>query len=120
MSKLKEANHVDLVTLEEIQDLGFPKARNIIISCLAPSEPHNYIFGDYLPLDVRLTGPYPTEIFEKIKQLATDDEKFFILIFPQRHPVSEIWHHKNILYIELPEFYGVYWDFFQYHQPDLD
>ena len=114
----KTRSDLAITTLEEIELRGFPKERNIVISCLAPSTPHNFIFGDLIPFDEPNTGPYKTKTIEKIKEFLTNSEKFFIFIFPQRYPLAPIWkNNKDFNYIELPEFYGVYWDFFKHHQP---
>ena len=120
LTYVKDREDTTLTTLEEIQNNGFPAARNIVVSCIAPSDPHNFIFGDYIPFDYKGTGPYKIETFEEIKKLLDNKEKLFIFVSPQRHPVSEVWHHKDFFYIELPEFYGVYWDFFRHYQPAVE
>ena len=114
----KTRSDLAITTLEEIELRGFPKERNIVISCLAPSDPHNFIFGDLIPFDEANAGPYKLETIKQIKDFLTKSEKFFIFVFPQRYPLSTIWKsNKDFNYIELPEFYGVYWDFFKHYQP---
>lgn len=117
LTYIKGREDTALTTLEEIQHRGFPSARHIIISCIAPTNPHNFIFGDYIPLDLADTGPYDLQVIEQIKTFLINKEKLVIMIFPQRHPVTDVWQHKDFFYIELPEFYGVYWDFFLHYQP---
>lgn len=113
---VKRNSNVALTTIEELHTYwGIPKEPFIIISCLAPTDVPNLVFGDYIPFEVD-AGCYKKSVLDDLKQLVLEGKKHVIMIYPQHFPIT--WNNiPGFTYIELPEFYGTYHDFFQYHQP---
>ena len=113
---VKRNSNVRLVSLEELHtNPGIPDKPFVIVSCLAAGDVQNTVWGDLIPFELE-AGCYKKSVLEELKQQVLDKKKRVIMIYPQRTPVS--WQGiPGFSYIELPEFYGTYWDFFHYHQP---
>lgn len=113
---VKRKLNVALTTIEELHlENGIPSEEFIIVSCLAPTNVLNMVFGDYIPFDVD-AGCFKKSVLDELKQLVLEGKKKVIMVYPQRYLTS--WNFiEGFEYIELPEFYGTYWDFFRYYQP---
>jgi hypothetical protein len=112
----KHRDRIEIISLESIARNGFPNISNVVISCMAPDR-GTEIFGDYVNFDGMVSGPYPAHLPQQFEHALMDASRAIYVILPQRHPVSFKWQHKSFHYIELPEFYGTYWDFYSEFQP---
>lgn len=96
---------------------GIPDVPYLILSCLAPDiSREDYLFGDYIPFDNEEVGPFKKSLMESLRIRTEDKKQIVIMIYPQRSPQLSSWKNTNFHYIELPEFYGAYWNFYSKHQ----
>jgi hypothetical protein len=107
---------ISIISLEHFVKHGLPSTPDVVISCMAPDR-GTEIFGDYVNFDGFVAGPYISDLAQRLQLALMQGQRRIYVILPQRHPVSFQWQHKNLTYIELPEFYGTYWDFYHHEQP---
>lgn len=117
---LDPAADITITSLDIIKRNGFPSTNTVVISCFQP--PGNFpspVFGDFIPLNDSWNGPWigpadnPGKIFNEIKDRIANHGHRVVMLAPQRYPQNVSWDHPNFVYLELPEFYGVYWNFYQ-------
>lgn len=110
---------VSVISLEYFLQHGLPPIPDVVISCMAPDR-GTEIFGDYVNFDGFVAGPYAADLAQRLQLALMSSQRRIYVVLPQRHPVGFQWQHKNLTYIELPEFYGTYWDFYNNEQPLVD
>ena len=96
---------------------GIPDTPYLILSCLSPDiSSGDYLFGDYIPFEKQEVGPFKQSLLESLRKRTEDKQQVVVMIFPQRPPQFSAWQNSCFHYIELPEFYGAYWDFYSHRQ----
>lgn len=117
-SNLQFNKTIELTSLENIHKTKIVSNKeNVVISCLSPDIVNKqYLYGDYIPFDLEV-GCFEQAIIEKIVDENELQKRKIFLISPQPTPQNPRWSKDNFFYIELPEFYGVYWNFYKSFQP---
>lgn len=87
-----------------------------VISCLSNYSTHFHWdghWGDYFDFNPNSTMYLNYNIvgwFNKLKKFLSESNRHMFVVLPQKNQLPL---YKNLTYIELSEFYGVYWDFFK-------
>lgn len=116
----------DVLSIESFVDQRYnipSKCKNLVITCLAnyqTTPTWSEHWGDYFDFDVNRTVHLglidTTGWFKKLENFLAYKDNHAFIILPQKNQLPK---YKNLTYIEMPEFYGSYYDFFKFNSEEI-